>query len=144
MLPQRTEKQLNNRNMPNTGDSFVTTLKRAHLFWGSHRHTNTRGIVYGEAYLHIPISQARRLNIYNEKQPNGNIIYNCNTNDGFLTNSSLKSSGKRSENDVYAKQFHGNGNLKLLRTWFNHINAQIGDRIEVKFISPTEILLTRI
>jgi hypothetical protein len=92
----------------------------------------------------IPISQARRLDIFNEKQPNANIIYKCNTDDGFLTDAVLKSSGKRSENDLYAKQFHGNGNLKLLGTWFNHINAQVGDRIEIQFITPTEILLTRI
>lgn len=130
--------------MPNTGDTFITKLKRAHLFWGSHRHTNSRSIIYGEAYLHISISQAKRLNIYNERQPNANTIYNCNTNDGFLTNKELKASGKRSENDIYAKQFHGNGDLKLLGTWFNHINAQIGDQIEIRFISPTEILLTRL
>ena len=51
--------------MPNTNDSFITTLKKAHLEWGTHRHTNTRGIVYGEGYLQIPISEARRLDIYN-------------------------------------------------------------------------------
>lgn len=35
-------------NMPKTGDTFTSTLKKAHLEWGSHRHTSTRGTVYGE------------------------------------------------------------------------------------------------
>lgn len=39
--------------MPNTGDQFVTTLKTAHLKWGSHRYTNSRDIIYGEGYLQI-------------------------------------------------------------------------------------------
>ena len=49
--------------MPNTGDSFITTLKQAHLQWGSHRYTDSRGIVFGEGYLQIPAYIARNLNI---------------------------------------------------------------------------------
>ena len=41
--------------MPNTGDTFTTILKQAHLEWGSHRHTNSRGVVFGEGYLQIPM-----------------------------------------------------------------------------------------
>lgn len=29
--------------MPIAGDSFTTILKQAHLQWGNHRHTNSRG-----------------------------------------------------------------------------------------------------
>lgn len=45
---------------------------------------------------------------------------------------------------IHAKQFHGRGNLKLLGDWFNQINAIVGDQIEIKWISPTEISLRKI
>ena len=130
--------------MPNTNDILITTLKKAHLEWGSHRHTNTRGIIYGEGYLQIPISQARLLNIYNNNQAGGNTTYNCSSTDGYLKNVTLKASGCIRAGDVFAKQFHGRGNLKLLGDWFNHINAIIGDRIEIKWSSPTNIILRKI
>ena len=65
--------------MPNANDILTTTLKKAHLEWGSHRHTMTRGIIYGEGYLQISSSEARRLNIYNSNQVGGNNVYNCNS-----------------------------------------------------------------
>ena len=37
--------------MPNIGDNFITTLKKAHLEWGTYRHTLSRGLIYGEGYL---------------------------------------------------------------------------------------------
>lgn len=129
--------------MPNTGDSFITTLKQAHLQWGSHRHSNSRGIVYGEGYLQIPASIARNLNITNSNSKNNN-IYNCTTSDGYLNNVSIKATGCSSAGNIYAKQFHGSGNLQLLGGWFNHINAKIGDKIKIDFISPIDIMLTKI
>lgn len=48
MLKQQNDEIINNfkiKKMPNTGDSFITTLKQAHLEWGSYRHTNSKGIV---------------------------------------------------------------------------------------------------
>jgi hypothetical protein len=129
--------------MPNTGDSFVTTLKKPHLEWGSHRHTLSRGIVYGEGYLQIPASVARNLKITNSNSRNSNNIYTVNTSDGFLSNVQFKSTGSSKGGDIYAKQFHGLGNLKLLGNWFAHINAQVGDKVQIDFKSPTEILLTK-
>jgi hypothetical protein len=129
--------------MPDTGNSFITTLKQAHLEWGNHRHKLSRGIVYGEGYLQIPAYIARNLNITNSNSPNNN-VYTCNSSDGFLSDVELKSTGCSHAGSIYAKQFHGLGNLKLLGDWFNHIGAQIGDQIQIDFISPTEILLTKI
>lgn len=129
--------------MPNTGDSFITTLKKAHLEWGNHRHTLTRGIVYGEGYLQIPASIARRLNITNSNSQNNN-LYTCSSSDGFLSNVQLKSTGCSHAGGIHAKQFHGSGNLKLLGGWFNHINAQIDDKIRIDFVNPTQILITKI
>ncbi|OES43347.1 hypothetical protein [Domibacillus iocasae] len=125
--------------MPRTGDTFTTTLKQAHLEWGSHRHTNTRGTVYGEGYLHIPRQVATALDIYNSNCPGANITYTCNSVDGFLQNVSLKASGCSTAGDIYAKQFQGNGNLQLLGQWFRHVNAQIGDQVRILFTSPTEM-----
>lgn len=129
--------------MPNTGDYFITTLKQAHLQWGSHRHTNSRGIIYGEGYLQIPASIARRLNITNSNSANNN-VYLCSSTDGFLNNVNLKATGCSHAGSIHAKQFHGSGNLQLLGRWFSHINAQIGDQVRIDFISPTNILLTKI
>lgn len=129
--------------MPDVGDSFITILKRAHLQWGFHRHTNSRGIRYGEGYLQIPAPIARRLNITNSNSQNNN-RYICNSDDGYLNNVTLKATGCSRAGDIHAKQFHGAGNLRLLGDWFSHINAQIDDRIQIDFISPSEMLLTKL
>ncbi|NGY86945.1 hypothetical protein F6Y05_21495 [Bacillus megaterium] len=134
--------------MPRTGDQFVTILKKAHLQWGTHRHTSTRGIVYGEGYLQIPKSEARNIGIYNSNGNNNNNsnihIFNCNSADGFLVNSSIKASGSSTANDIYAKQFQGNGNLRLIGDWFNHVNAQVGDKVKITWTSPTDIEIEKL
>jgi hypothetical protein len=129
--------------MPKAGDSFVTTLKQAHLEWGKHRHTTTRGVVIGEGYLQIPADVAYDLEITNNSCTLRSAEYDFSTSDGFIVNDKLLASGNQFKEE-YAKQFQGSGDLKLLGDWYNHLNAQIGDQIEIKFISPTEILLTKI
>lgn len=129
--------------MPKAGDLFITTLKKAHLEWGKHRHTTTRGIVIGEGYLQIPAEVAYDLEITNSSSSLRSAEYTFSTSDGFIVNNKLLASGNQGQEE-FAKQFHGLGDLKLLGDWYNHLNAQIGDQIEIKFISPTEILLTKI
>lgn len=129
--------------MPNTGDTFTTTLRQAHLEWGAHRHTSTREIRYGEGYLQIPSTYAYDFEITNDKEPTRSQIYTFSTADGFIQDGSLKASGNQSKEN-YAKQFHGNGALKLLGDWFYHIDAQEGDQIKIEFLSPTNILLTKV
>ena len=128
--------------MPQTGDSFITTLKQAHLEWGEFRHTNSRGIRIGEGYLQIPSDDAYNFNITNHNSDIRSAEYDFSTSDGFIVNNKLLASGNQHKAE-FAKQFHGLGNLQLLGDWFISIDAQIGDQIEIKFISPTEILLTR-
>lgn len=130
--------------MPKSGDSYTVTLKQAHLDWGSYRHTSTRGVVYGEGYLQIPISVARKLNIYNSNQVNANNKYYCSSSDGFLSNVTLKASGSSIAGSVYAKQFQGSGDLKLIGDWFHHINAQPGDVIEISWNSPSSMTIRKI
>jgi hypothetical protein len=130
--------------MPNAGDSYIVTLEEAHFNWGVHRHTNTRDPIPGEGYIKIPAANARQFNIYNSNEGNANILYNCSSADGFLNNEPLKACGCSKAGGVYAKQFQGDGNLKVLGQWFNNIGAQQGDQIEVRWISPTDIIVTRI
>ncbi|WP_368294117.1 hypothetical protein [Dehalobacter sp. TBBPA1] len=129
--------------MANTGDSYVIELKRAHLEWGSYRHTNSRGVVYGEGYIPIPIDVAYSYSIYNSnfrRTGLGYNLFNCRSVDGYY-NGVLKAGGSREAGDVYAKQFHGNGDLQALGNWFAHVNANIGDRVEVTWVSPLDIVI---
>lgn len=130
--------------MPNIGDTFNTTLKKAHLEWGSHRHTSTRGIIYGEGYLQIPKPIARKLGIYNNNQAAALTEYLCSSTDGFLNNVYLKACGSSSKGDIYAKQFEGSGDLKLLGTWFSHVDAEEGDVINITWVSPSEIVIKKL
>ncbi|MDU2166722.1 MAG: hypothetical protein E7E24_00595 [Clostridium perfringens] len=75
--------------MPVRGDSFTVSLGETHLNWGTHRYTNTRGIIYGEGYIPIPRGIARRIGIYNSNYTNGQDIlgvniFNCTSADGFF------------------------------------------------------------
>jgi len=130
--------------MPVAGDQFITTLKKAHLEWGTHRHTSSRGIRYGEGYLQIPMNVAKSIGIYNSNQPEATFIFNCTSVDGYLNNVSLKASGSSSAGDIHAKQFQGSGDLKLIGDWFNHVNAQIGDKVKITWTSPVDIVIEKI
>ncbi len=128
--------------MPIIGDSYITTLKQAHLEWGNHRYTLTRpGLIYGEGYIQIPARVAYSLNITNNSSLLRAAEYNFSTSDGFIMNGRLLASGTQSRSE-FAKQFQGSGNLKLLGDWYHHIGAVVGRQIKIEFISPTEILLT--
>lgn len=127
--------------------SYEITLKRAHLEWGSHRYTNSRGIVYGEGYIPIPADVSYANNIYNQNGTGGNDIigqnlFYCNSADG-LYQGVLRAQGNQ-DDSRYAKQFSGDKNLKAIGTWFYQIGASIGDRIRVTWTSPTEIIIEKL
>lgn len=130
--------------MPTAGDTFITKLKKAHLEWGSHRHTSTRGRINGEAYLQIPLKEARRLEIYNSNKSGALTEYNCNSVDGFLENVLLKASGCSKGGDIHAKQFQGSGALRLLGAWFVAVGAKPGDRVRITWISSSDIEIAKI
>lgn len=125
--------------MAQAGNSYIITLKKAHLEWGTHRYTNSRGKVYGEGYIPIPIHVAKSYNLYNANGTNYNDIYGqnlfkCTSADGLFT-SDLKSQGSRRSGDIYAKQFSGDGNLQALGYWFSQMGAQVGNRVKVTWRS---------
>ena len=130
--------------MPKAGDSYQVTLHKAHMEWGTHRHTNTRGIVFGEGYFQIPASVARDLEIYNSNNEHANNIYTCSSLDGFLNNVSLKACGCSQKGGIHAKQFEGNGSLQTLGTWYDQVGAREGDEIKLTWTSSTNILVTKL
>lgn len=131
-------------NMPKTGDYFVVSLKRTHLGWGTHRKTNSRPKINNEGYIPIPYKYAHAFQITNLHYTKRNNVYKFSTSDKFYVDEELKASGNNKKGDIYAKNLHGNGNLKLLGVWYKNIGIKIGDKIKVEFVSPTEILLTKI
>lgn len=130
--------------MPKAGDCFIVSLKKTHLGWGTHRKKNSRSKIKNEGYIPIPYKYALSFQITNLHNKRRSNIYKFGTSDHFYVDKELKASGNRKKGDIYAKNLHGNGNLKLLGAWFKHVGAQIGDRIKVQFVTPTEILLTKI
>jgi hypothetical protein len=128
------------------GNSYDIPLIQAYLDSGVQRHTNSRGIVYGEGYIHIPAHFARSFDLYNSSvNPNradvlGVNIFNCTSADGSFRGM-LKAGGSSKKGDAHAKQFTGSGDLKALGAWYAHVNAQAGDHVEVTWTSPTDIVI---
>lgn len=123
--------------MPAAGNVFQVRLKPAHLRWGTlgqSRQSNPRSRL--EAYVQIPLPYARAFTIL----PGS--VFNGRSSDGFF-NATVKASGSTGT-PKRAKQFQGNGDLKLFGRWFQHVNAQPGDIIQVEFTSPTDVVFTKI
>lgn len=133
--------------MARTGDTFTIILKRPHLEWGSFRHTNSRGIVYGEGYIPIPADYAYQYNLFNSNETNGRDIlgqnlFNCSSADGLFSGV-VKAQGNQSDNK-YGKQLAGNDNLKAIGDWYYEIGANIGDKIKVTWENTTDIIIEKI
>lgn len=128
--------------------TYRVELNKAHLEWGTHRYTNSRGRVYGEGYIPIPLDQARKLNIFNGNGTGGADIlgenlFNCVSDDGKFSGV-LRAQGDVRKGDPYAKQFAGNNNLKAIGKWYADIDAEVGDVIEVSVISETDIVIRKL
>lgn len=133
--------------MAHTGDSYIASLSKSHLKWGVHRYTYTREPIIGEGYIPIPKKYAREFNILNSNgTPSGDTyglnLFRFSTEDGLFSGT-LKAQGCSNAGDIYAKQFAGNGDLKMLGKWYDAINASVGTRIKVTWISATDIILSK-
>lgn len=126
--------------MPKAGDSFVVRLKDTHVDWGEYRYTNTRDIIYGEGYIPIPRSKAKKFQIYNTNGSGSLPLYDCSSIDGFYQGV-LLAQGSSKKGDIYAKQFAEYKNLKGLGHWFSDVGAGPGDRVEVVFTSPASLTI---
>ena len=106
--------------MARVGDSYDIELKEAHLSWGTHRYTYTRDRIYGEGYLPIPRRYAVAYEIFNGNNgidTFGKNLFECHSVDG-LYSGVLRAQGCSTANDVYAKQFSEDGNLKGMQSYF--------------------------
>ncbi len=131
--------------MAKIGDSYIVTLEKAHLEWGTHRYTGSRSQIYGEGYLRIPRQVACEFSLYNSNFTGGADvlgvnIFNCTSADG-LFKGQLKAQGNSRRGDVYAKQFSGNNDLQALGSWYSAVGAQIGDEVKVRWTSSVDIVI---
>lgn len=126
------------------GNTYTEQLHPSHLGWGNHRYTNTRDIIYGEGYIHIPKPYARAFDIFNSNYSTTGLGYNlfhASSIDGFLNDVPLLAQGCSTAGDIYAKQFSVQGNLKIIGAWYASQNATTNNSVRVTWTSPTDILL---
>lgn len=133
--------------MARAGDFYIVILEKAHLEWGTHRYTNSRGTVYGEGYIQIPADIAYSLNLLNYNGTGytdilGENLFYCTSADG-LFEGVLRAQGNQSDNR-FAKQFSGDKNLKSVGSWYQSIAANIGDRVKVTWTSPTDMIIEKL
>lgn len=130
--------------MPQTGDELISTFTTpAQLAWGTYRHTNSRRSRNGESYIPIHRSDARRLHLCNSNNGTGLglNIYNVQSDDGLFSGQ-LKTAGGNHRGAIFAKQFQGNGSLRLLTPWLQSHHAQVGDSIRFHWTTPTDIVMS--
>lgn len=132
--------------MAQAGDTYTIKLTESMLGWGNYRYTDTRDIIYGEAYIAIPQNYAHQFHLYNGNHTNnrnilGENVFNCTSGDGSL-NCLIKSQGCNQAGSEYAKQFSVANDLRALGTWFRQIGANVGDLITITFTSPTDMVIT--
>lgn len=128
--------------MPVQGDTFTIELMKTHLEWGTYRNTDSRKKMTNESYIPIPSSVARSIGIYNSNYGEGlgkNIFNVVNKSDEKLFQ--IKSSGNSKAGDIYAKNFHGSGDLSLIHNWFISQNAKVGDTVKLTWVSNTDVYL---
>jgi len=101
---------------------YYIQIKDVHIYWGERRRTTSRKKREKESYIAIPASYAYEYNIRKGE------IYECVSDDGKTFE--LKAAGSQSKRD-FAKQFQGNGSLKILYDWYKLHNAQEGDYVVV-------------
>lgn len=134
--------------MAQAGDSYTIMLQETHLKWGEIRYTDSRGVVYGEGYIPIPIRYARSFNLLNQNGTDyldvlGVNLFNCTSADG-LYSGVLRAQGNTGAGNIYAKQFAGDKNLKALGAWFCDIEADVGDEVRVSWTSPTDVVIEKL
>lgn len=125
--------------MAQAGDRYTVRIEEAHIDWGVFRNPTNRPIIEGESYVKIPSHAARNLGI---ERGSEYVAHFTNGIEPFA----IKAAGNGPlENGIqYAKQFEGigAGACKAFTPWYTRCNAQVGDYVQVEFISPTDVLFT--
>lgn len=97
---------------------YYVQIKDAHIHWGERRKTSSRSIRKNESYIAIPSSYAYLYKILK------GTVYQCTWDNGEKCE--LKAAGSQSKRE-FAKQFQGNGSLKIVYDWYKYHNAKEGD-----------------
>jgi len=118
--------------MPIAGDHYSIVLKQAHINWGTHRYTDTRDKISGEGYVPIPSQYARKFNIQKGS------CFTAVFADGYPS-FRMRAAGNAAADEILAKQFQGDGDLKAFGRWYASCNATIGDRVSVTFIDSNTV-----
>jgi len=128
--------------MPKAGDKFYSYTYQN---WGEYhpkRISQSRTAIPHEVYLAIPKPDAVSCNIYMSNVRGANTDYDAYDHNGeFIC--ILKAQG-HSGDFTYAKQFSGRRNLKALADWIFTNNVHDTDTIEIEFLSPTSLRLTKV
>ena len=133
--------------MAQRGDHFIYELRGAYSDWGRLRHTGAREHIDDEGYIPISSDVAYALNIKNRHGTNeqdiwGKNLFRCESADGFFQGTLLAQGNQHDHN--YAKQFAVIGDLKALGRWYQAVNAQVGDRILVRWVSDIDIVIEKL
>ncbi len=124
------------------GDKYTVEIKPSHIDWGEYRNPTNRTLIEGESYVKIPSKYAREFDI---KRGDKFLAYFGNVE---YESMEIKASGNGPcVNGVqYAKQFEGigKGACKAFTPWYQLCGANVGDIIQVEFISSTEIKFTKL
>lgn len=127
--------------MPNRGDRYVVQVKPSHIKWGEYRNPTNRAVIQRESYVKIPAGPARDFGLVRGTH------YTAHFTDGRAP-LPIKAAGNGPERDGvrYAKQFEGvgRGACKAFTPWYQSGGVQVGDRVEVEFLSPTDVQFTLI
>lgn len=129
--------------MPKAGDKFSTNTYQN---WGEYnpkRFSPSRSHEPNESYIVIPKFFAEIFSIYMSNKKGANTCYEAyDDKDEFIC--VLKAQGCSVKGSVYAKQFSGEGNLKALNPWILKNSITDADTIEVEFLSPTALKLSKV
>ena len=131
-------------SMAQTNDGYIIRLEKAHLEWGIHRYTDSRGRIYGEGYIPIPAKKAYSYNLLNSngtggKDVWGTNLFQCTSVDGYFSGV-LRAQGNQADTR-YAKQFAGDKDLKALGRWFAQVHADEGDEVCVIWEDEINIVI---
>lgn len=135
--------------MAKKGNAYDIAIKDVHMNWGTKRQTQNRAAISGEGYIPIPSQKATEFGVFNSnalKNTNPKVteklgvnLFNCFDQYGFV--GQVKATGTSQAGNVYAKQFSGFDNLKLIGEWFQKNNISVGQSINVRWTSSTEMFI---
>lgn len=127
--------------MPSAGDRYVVDVKPSHIDWGEYRNPTNRKPIKGETYVKIPAQYARK---YNIRRGDVFIAHFSNGYPSFQIKAS--GNGPYDMGIQYAKQFEGigKGACKAFTPWYESCGIEVGDYVEVEFISSDEVIFTKL